>query len=549
MNALFWLVGGYGLLYLAHRFFRKSTESIIPPDPSRPTPASEKELGRDFAKNHSVIVGGQYFMAIAGLSPILSAIMGLYWGWLPALVWMLVGVSLLGTPTEYIHIMSSVRQKGATMGEIVRKTIGSASGIYAAIALWFLGTITYAIFMTTMAKTMSTVPMATIPTVMLTVIAICFGYLRSKKDIPIFGSTVAALLIWGVTIWLGIIYPLKFSYETWLVALIAYTFLAAYLPVWLILAPRDFLNSGVLIFGVLIATVALLVGLPSFKIPAIVGWETARGYLWPAIMATITCGAINATHSMMSAGIASRQLSNEKDAYSVVSFGTKGETVLALATIALVATQVDYSTFTSTVVKNPGGAFSEAFASASGNFLGIPKNIGLTMGALTLTGFVITTMDAYARGARYCVEELARQIKPLGALHLEKPIVSTFFVVLVGTWLALKTPFTQLWAGFALVSLTFAVFPYAVVLINRLQEKRSFRRALLHMDHHTRVIHVDQRPGGPHLLHVQVLQHFAVDSADHVHLYTDPVYPYHNSDFRPDWPIPAAEIHRGRRNW
>lgn len=474
MNALIWLIGSYSALFLAHMFFKKSTEHIIPPDPNRVTPASESKNTRDYAKNHLAIVSGQYFMAIAGLSPILSAILGLYWGWLPALIWMLVGVSMLGTPTEYIHIMSSVRQKGATMGEIVRKVIGSTTGIYATIALWFLGTITYAIFMTTMAKTMVTVPMATIPTVTLTFIAMCFGYLRSAKNIPVFGGTAVALIVWGFTIYLGILYPISLPYNTWVIALITYTFIAAYLPVWLILAPRDFLNSGVLIFGILLATVALLIGLPSFKIPAFVGWETARGYMWPAIMATITCGAINATHSMMSAGIASRQLDNEKNAFSVVSFGTKGETVLALATIALVATSVDYSAFTSTVVKNPGGAFSQSFASTVEQYLSIPKQVGLTLGALTLTGFVITTMDAYARGARYCVEELSRHIRPLGSLHLEKPIVSTLFVVLVGTWLALKTPFTQLWAGFALVSVTFAIYPYAIVIINRLEENKPF---------------------------------------------------------------------------
>lgn len=473
MNALIWLVGGYGVLFLSHFLLRKPTERIWPPDPNRTTPALESQDTRDFAKNHVAIVTGQYFMAIAGLSPILSAIMGLYWGWIPALIWLLVGVSLMGTPTEYIHIMASVRNKGATMGEITRKVIGDASGIYVAISLWFLGTITYAIFMTTMAKTMVSVPMATIPTIALTVIAICFGYLRSKKNIPVFGGTVVCLLIWAFTIYLGIKYPISWSYNAWVIGLIAYTFIAAYLPVWLILAPRDFLNSGVLLFGVLLGTIALLAGVPHFTMPGWVGWETARGLLWPAIMATITCGAINATHCMMSAGMASRQLDNEKHAFAVVSLGTKGETILALVTIALIATHWDYAGFTSTVVKNAGGAFSEAFAAAAKN-LNIPEHVGLTMGALTLTGFIITTMDAYARGARYSLEELARRLRPLGALHLEKPLISTFFVVLVGTWMALKTPFAQLWAGFALTSLTFAIYPYAVVLISRLEEGKPF---------------------------------------------------------------------------
>jgi carbon starvation protein len=214
--------------------------------------------------------------------------------------------------------------------------------------------------------------------------------------------------------------------------------------------------------------------MPKFIFPAFVGWETARGFLWPAIMGTITCGAINATHSMMSAGIASRQLSNEKHAFGVVSFGTKGETVLCIATIGLIATQFGYDHFISSVVTNAGGAFSTAFANIASQYLSIPQSIGMTIGALTLTGFVITTMDAYARGARYSVEELANHFPVLESLQLKKPIVSTFFVVLVGTLLAFYTPFSQLWAGFALVSLTFAIFPYGIMIIKKLESGQPF---------------------------------------------------------------------------
>lgn len=470
MNALIWLVGGYGALLVSHFMTKGPIERLLPPDPNRPTPANlAGGNSRDYSANDSTIIAGQYFMAIAGLSPILSAIVGLYWGWIPAIIWLLLGVTFLGTPTEYIHMLSSVRQNGATMGEITRNIIGEGTGVVTTLALWFLGTVTYAIFMTTMAKTMETVPMAAIPTIMLTVIAICFGYLRAYKDISVVTGTIVSLIAWAFFIYLGIQCPIHLSYNTWVIILVCYTFIAAYLPVWMILAPRDFLNSGVLIGGIGLITIALLIGMPKFIFPAFVGWESVRGFLWPAIMGTITCGAINATHSMMSAGIASRQLSNEKQAFNVVSFGTKSETVLCIATIALIATQFGYEGFLADVVSNAGGAFSAAFANVTNLYMGIPVHIGQTIGALTLTGFVITTMDAYARGARYSTEELAARFPALEALQLKKPLVSTFFVVLVGTLLAFYTPFSQLWAGFALVSLTFAIFPYGVMVIKKLE--------------------------------------------------------------------------------
>lgn len=469
MNPLLWLVGGYAVLAASHYLLKPSVERIWKPDPNRRTPAQEKAGTLDFEPLPQPVVAGHYYMSIAGLSPVVSAITGLYWGWLPALLWLLLGVIIMGTPTEYIHMMGSLRNGGSTFGPIVDKVIGGASGISFTVALWFLGTITYAIFMTVMAKTLVSVPMATLPTLALSVIACFYGYLRKVKGWPFWPTTIGALIVWLLFIYLGILYPIKISYEAWIVILVAYCFIAAYIPVWLLLAPRDFLNSSILWVGLAVGTVALIIGMPSFQIPSFVGFNTARGLLWPAIFATITCGALNATHCMISAGTASRQVSNEKHVYGIVSLGTKGETVVGLMAIALIATQHDYNSFTSAVIKNVGGAFSEAFGKAMA-YIGLPPEVGLTFGALTLTGFVITTMDSYARGARYCLEELGTRIPTLKALRFDVPLVSTLVVIVVGLLLALKTPFMQLWAGFALVSLSVALYPYAVAVINRLQE-------------------------------------------------------------------------------
>ncbi|MEW6661907.1 MAG: carbon starvation protein A [Bacillota bacterium] len=472
MNPLLWLVGSYAILIGGHYMARRPIEALWPPDPNRTTPAAEINSG-DFSPTPPAIVLGHYYMSIAGLSPVLSAIAGLYWGWLPALVWMLVAVIFLGATTEYITMMGSLRNKGSTFGEITSLTVGKASGIYLTIMLWFLGVLVFSIFSVTMSNTLIATPMATIPTLALTFIAVGFGYIRRTKGVALLPSTLIALAIWSVFIYIGIQNPVKFSFNTWMTILIIYTLIAAYFPIWLVLAPRDYLNAGVLVAGLAIASIALIIGNPKFSMPMWVGWETARGVLYPALFATITCGAINCAHSLITAGTASRMLDNEKNAYPIVSAGTKGETVMALVAIALIASAHDYQAFTSTVVKNIGGAFSSAFGNAM-TYLGLSPEIGAVFGALTLTGFIITTMDTYARAGRYCLEELARSVPVCKALRFDIPAVSTLVTVGVGVLIALKTPFMQIWSAYALLSLTFAIYPYSIAIVNRVKEGKPF---------------------------------------------------------------------------
>ncbi|MBS3975163.1 MAG: carbon starvation protein A [Syntrophomonadaceae bacterium] len=472
MNPLLWLVGSYAILIGGHYMAKRPIEALWPPDPNRTTPAVEIN-NRDFSPNPPAIVFGHYYMSIAGLSPVLSAIAGLYWGWLPALIWMLVGVIILGATTEYITMMGSLRNKGSSFGEITTLAVGKASGIYLTIMLWFLGVLVFSIFSVTMSRTLIATPMATIPTIALTFIAVGFGHIRRNMGVSLLPATLIALAIWSVFIYIGILYPVKFSFNTWMTILVIYTLLTAYLPIWLILAPRDYLNAGVLVAGLAIATIALIIGNPKFTMPMWVGWETARGALYPAIFATITCGAINCAHSLITAGTASRMVENEKHAYPIVSAGTKGETVMALVAIALIASVHNYQAFTTEVVKNIGAAFSTAYGTAMG-YIGLSPEVGAVLGALTLSGFIITTMDSYARAGRYCLEELARSVPAFKAIKFDVPVVSTLVTVGVGVLIALKTPFMQIWTAYALLSLTFAVYPYSIAIVNRVKEGKPF---------------------------------------------------------------------------
>lgn len=473
MGALTFIIGGYALIFGSYFFFRKPVERLIPPDKNRETAAHQIKDNPDYEPLPTSVAFGHYFMSIAGLSPILSAIVGMYWGWVPAIIWLLLGVIWMGTPTEYINLMTSTRNKGKTLGELIIETLGKTCGNYMSLVLAIAGILTYAIFMSVMAKTLVNVPQAAIPTAALTVIAIIFGWLRKTKGYSLAPATAISLLLWSLTIFWGYMNPVSLSYNTWIAIFVIYVFAASYFPVWLIVAPRDYLNSGILLLGLSIATIALIIGAPKLIFPAWVGFESMRGHLWPVMLVTITCGAVNGLHCMISAGSTSKQLDNEKNAYTIVGLGTRGETVMAVICIALIAASATYDNFLKTVATDPGGAFSNAFGNAM-TYLGLPVTVGLTIGALTLTAFTITTMDTYARTGRYSWQEFGQHFDFIKSIGLSSRFGATLFVVIVGLLLALYTPFMQLWSGFAMISLVTVVYPYFIMILNRVKSGEKF---------------------------------------------------------------------------
>lgn len=464
MNPLIFLGIGYMILIGGHHSLKGPVQSLAPPKPDDPTPAYTYNDGIDYVPSDRQVVLGHYFMSIAGLSPVLSAIAGMHWGWLPVLIWMLVGVHWLGAFTEYMHLIISVRNKAKNIGSVVVDKIGKATGTYLNIILIFFCVLTYAIFAHTISTTLEDTPTAVIPTLVLIPLAILFGYMRFKMGAPLTLSSLVFVVIWGFFIYLGQIVPILLPWTTWLVVFAAYTFFACSLPVWVLLQPRDYLNTAILVVGIAVGTLALFVGLPSFEMPAFAGWETPQGVLYPSIFLTVTCGAVAATHALISMGTTSKQVSNEKDSYWITSLGTKGETVIALVAIALVASFYTYDGFIADVATAPGPAFSSAYAEAV-TFIGLPAGVGAAFGALILSAFVMTTMDSYARAGRYLLEEVSRDFPTLKQFKLDNHWVTGFLIAVAGYFVAMFTPFMAMWAGFVAMNLFVIVYSYMMITV------------------------------------------------------------------------------------
>jgi len=466
MNVLALLATGYAALVAGYAGLGRSIRQVVRPDETRPTPATVRRDGVDYVPTRPVVLFGHHYMSIAGTSPIIASIVGLIWGWLPAALWMVLGVVLLGGVHDYYALMTSVRNEARSMGDVVRERLGPASGVMASLVLALGGILVYAIFLSVIVNTLVSTPTAAFPTLALIPIAIACG-LMMRYGMPLWATTVIGVGLVAICTWIGVTHlPIPLGKWWWTAIFVGYTFAAIYSPVWILLQPRDYLNSSVLAVGLVLGLAGLVIGRPALQMPAFIGFESERGPLWPMLFVTISCGAASGWHSLIAGGTTSKQLKNEKHGFPIAYGGMQGETVLALLSMAMIAAAYGYEDFRAKVYGSSvqvGEAFATALGKAMGH-LGIPEVVGATVGALALAALTLTTLDSFARTGRYVVQELG------GKTPLGKPLIASVFVTLGGFLLYATIPFIELWNGLVLGGLLLLILPFAVLLVRRREQ-------------------------------------------------------------------------------
>lgn len=496
MNIVPILLGGYGLLAAGYKLTRRSVESVVSPDEKRETPAVEINDGADFVPTRPLVLYGHHWMSIAGTSPIIASIVGLVWGWVPALLWMILGVIFIGGVHDYYALMISIKNRGKSMGEVVSRSLSVFSGKLVSILLAFGGILVYAIFLSVIAGALVATPTAVIPTVALIPIAILCGFLL-KRGMSLGQVTLIGMLLTACFVFVGldhpytprgfsIVTPIVFegdaapfaiqvsSANVWILFFVIYTFFAIYTPVWMLLQPRDYLNSGVLIFGLLLGILGLMVGHPAIKFPAFHGFMSSKGPLWPMLFITISCGAASGWHSLICAGTTSKQLDNEKNGFFIAYGGMLGETVMAVLSACLIMTTFTYEELIATGLNSSsiGLLFGKSLGTAIGN-LGISPIAGQTIGILAISALTLTTLDSFARTGRYVVQELGT------GTPLERPLISSLFVTACGVVLYAFVPFMSLWHGLVLSGLMLLLLPLFVLIRERMDRKMTFDRSFI----------------------------------------------------------------------
>ncbi len=489
MNILLVLTASLVILYIGYRFYAPVIEKIFDVDGSHETPAEEINDGVDYVPTRKFVVFGHHFASIAGGGPIVGPCVGFIFGFLPVWLWLVIGTVLIGAVHDFSALLASIREKGQSMAEIAEKTMGRTG------FLLFIGfTIIMLLMVTSVFLTLTTTALsskyplsffpaadnlgiqtvtengveyavvggiASMSVIIITLFSPLFGYLLYKRNIRSVLAAGIAIAVCVVSIQIGLKYPVKIDAFTWMVILSVYTIIAAGIPVWIILQPRDFTNSFLLYGGIAAmmigAVIAGVKGMP-LDVPTvnIAEGSLKLGHLWPILFITIACGAISGFHSLVAGGTTAKQIAKERpDARTVAYGGMVLECLLAIGVIIALGVGLSFSSYSSLVFPAEAGVKSNpvlAFALGMGGLLnkstGIPVIYGAVFGILMVEGFVVTTLDTAVRLNRYLFEELWRMLFKKVPKILNTYIFNSFLCVALMFVLAYFNAFKQLWTLF-----------------------------------------------------------------------------------------------------
>ena len=513
MNVLVVLFAAAAVFVLAGRFYARYIAQSLGEDPAHPTPAVTCRDGRDFVPTKRFVVFAHHFSAIAGAGPILGPTMAILYGFVPAWLWVVFGGVFIGAVHDFTTLFISMREGGRSMAEVARKTLGGAGfNLFIAFTLVMIVLVTSSFLSATSISLTSLWPLAKIgvkegETFLKTVvrdgvamgriggiastsvifITLCspfLGFLLYKKNLKAAYAYVLAAAICVGSVFLGIALPVTLAPTTWMIIISVYVLIAAGVPVWLILQPRDFINVQILYGGIGLMIVSLFscgfqgltVTMPRFNLAE---GTLNLGFIWPMMFITIACGAISGFHCLVGGGTTGKQLSTEPDARRVGYNAMLLESLLAVCVLLALGAVMAFSDYKAivwptdpAVRSNPILAFSLAAGRLFHRGLGIPVALGTVFGILLVEGFVITTLDAAVRLNRYLFEELwTIAFRKVPALMRHFWFNSGLSVALMGV-LAYSNAFNALWPIFGTANQLLAAMALLTVSAWLLLRKR-----------------------------------------------------------------------------
>ncbi|WP_077704587.1 carbon starvation CstA family protein [Virgibacillus dokdonensis] len=462
MSGILVAVIGIVVFALGYRYYSKFVaEKIFRLDPNYVTPAHQYKDGVDFVPTNKFVLWGHHFTSVAGAAPILGPAIAVYWGWLPAFLWVILGTVFAAGVHDFGTLVLSVRNKGQSVGTLAHRLIGQRAKILFLFIILILVLMVNAVFAWVISNLFISYPASVLPVFIQIPLAIWIGYAVYKRNIKMLLPSVIALAVmylvavlsskieWmqiDLVQWMGGegntgifgLGAVSSAFFIWIIILLVYVYIASTLPVWQLLQPRDFINSHQLVVGLGILYVGLIFTNPEMTAP--VTNANADTPWIPLLFITIACGAISGFHGLVSSGTSSKQLDKETDARFVGYAGAVGEGILALVSIIAVATffastadfSAVYHSFASANASGLG-VFVEGAAVLAGG-LGIPIDIAVTIVSIIVVSFAATTLDTSVRLMRYIIGELGTEYKlPV----LTKTHVATSIAVLSSAALVL----------------------------------------------------------------------------------------------------------------
>lgn len=415
-------------------------------DDSRKTPAHTKGDGVDYVPAKAPVLLGHHFASIAGAGPISGPIAAAIFGWLPVLLWIIVGSIFFGGVHDFGSLLASIRHDGKSIGEVIEINMGKRGKKLFAIFAWLTLLLVVAAFTNIVANTFVSVPQAATASLLFIVLAIVFGFAVYRKGVSLgIGSVIGVTLLF-ICIALGNMFPLSLSFNTWVTFLLAYIFIASVTPVWILLQPRDYLNSFLLYAMIAGAVLGLFITRPAIQLEAVTGFNVGGQWLFPMLFVTVACGAISGFHSLVGSGTSSKQIDKESDA-KLIGFGSMLiEGVLATVAIITAAYVTGEKLGELLGAGGPVNVFSDGIGTFMTSF-GIPFTVGKSFVALAVSAFALTSLDTATRLGRFIFQEYFNEQNSEKQHPLSNMYVATGITVVLGGWLAV-TEYSKIWPIF-----------------------------------------------------------------------------------------------------
>ncbi len=488
MNILVPVLGCLPVFLLGYWLYAKHIEKLFRRDDQRPTPAHALKDDVDYVPTKPFVLFGHHFASIAGGGPVVGPTLALLYGFAPVWLWIVLGAVFFGAVHDMGALFASVREKGHSMAEVARRTLGrGASLCFLAFTIIMLLMLTSVFLKLTAASLTSLIPVsqfglgntalpvaivqdggvakyviggiASTSVCIITCFAPLLGYLLYKRNLNVAMGSLLCIAVAIVSLVVGFYFPVRMNPTTWATILSFYTIAAAGLPVWIVLQPRDFTNVFLLYGGMGILFVsALAAGFSGLTINApmanLAEGSAKAGPIFPLLFITVACGAISGFHALVSGGTSAKQVDREGSIRKIGFIAMLLEGFLAVLVLTALAAGLAFPHYVSTVYPEAGMASNPILGYAMGMGgllhagLGINPVIGAVFGILMVEGFVVTTLDTAVRLNRYLLEELwALVFKQVPGL-LKRYYFNSFLCVLAMYLLAQTNTIMELWKVF-----------------------------------------------------------------------------------------------------
>lgn len=494
MNAAYLGLGALIALLLAYQFYGKflSQKLFGLEELDRkavPTPANEFRDDIDYVPTPKSILVGHHFSSIAGAAPIVGPAVAAIWGWLPALLWIVLGVIFMGACHDFGALVVSMQHRGNSMAYCAEKLMGKRVRNLFLLVIFFLVWMVIAVFTLVIANLFISFPSSVLPVNFEIIVALLMGYFINKGGRSLKWPSILAQLTLFLMIYLGSIYPIsleplfgKNTLMAWMIFLLIYSFMASVLPVWLLLQPRDFINGHQLMVGLFLMIGGLFIVSPTVVAPAFNPSPEGAPPIFPFLFITIACGAISGFHGLVSGGTSSKQVASWQEAKPVAYGSMLGEGLLAvLATLAVTAgfksEALWHNHYASWGAANGLSAKINAFVTGAGHFIsgwGLPNQIGETLMAVLIISFAATSLDTACRIQRYIIGEVGEAFQiPV----LKNRYLSSFIAVISAFMLMLSSDGgkggLKIWPLFGATNQMLAALTLLLVSIFLIKQKKS----------------------------------------------------------------------------